>query len=79
MLESYAEVRELFKVRKPKVLEGGSDATIGENPAEEVNTSKAYIDVNHKDGALLWLMLTGMLSARRCARASKERRLGRNV
>ena len=33
--------------------------------AEEVNTLKAYIDVNlnRKDGALPWLMLTGMLSA----------------
>ena len=52
MLESYAEAREL-KVRKPKVPEGLSDVTIRESPdeltsrAEEVNTSKAYIDVNH--------------------------------
>ena len=42
-----------FKVRKPKVPEGGSDFTIREGPdeltlrAEEVNTLKAYIDVNH--------------------------------
>ena len=42
-----------FEVRKPKVPEGGSDVTIRETPddltlrAEEVNTLKAYIDVNH--------------------------------
>ena len=42
-----------FKVRKPKVLAGGSDVTIRESPheltlrAEEVNTLKAYTDVNH--------------------------------
>ena len=42
-----------FKVRKPKVPEGSSDVTVRESPdeltmrAEEVNTSKAYIDVNH--------------------------------
>ena len=41
------------KVEKPKVPEGGSDATIRESPdeltlrAEEVNSSKAYTDVNH--------------------------------
>ena len=54
---------------------GGSDVTIRESPdelalrAEEVNTSKAYIDVNHiepEGWALSWLMLSGMLSARRC-------------
>ena len=53
MLESYAEAREHFKVPKPIVPEGGSDVTIRESPdeltlrAEEVNTSKAYIDVDH--------------------------------
>ena len=42
-----------FQVRKPKVSEGGPDVTIRESPveltlrAEEVNTWKAYIDVNH--------------------------------
>ena len=42
-----------LKVRKPKVPEGGSDVTIRKSPdeltfmAEEVNTSKARIDVNH--------------------------------
>ena len=42
-----------FKVRMPKVPEGGSDVTIRESPdeltlrAEEVNTSKAHMDVNH--------------------------------
>ena len=42
-----------FKVRKPKALEGGSDVIVTERldeltlRAEEVNTSKAYIDVNH--------------------------------
>ena len=42
-----------FKVRKPKVPEGGSDVAIRESPdeltlrAEEVDTPKAYIDVNH--------------------------------
>ena len=52
MLESFFEVRELF-ARIPKVPEGGSDVAIRESPvelslrAEEVNTSKAYIDVNH--------------------------------
>ena len=41
------------KVRKPKVLEGGSDVTIRacrdelRLRAEEVNTSKAYTDVDH--------------------------------
>ena len=28
---------------------------------------------NRKDEALSWLMLTGMLSARRCTKASKEK------
>ena len=43
----------IYKVRKPKVPEGRSDVTIRESPdeltlrAEEVNTSKEYIDVNH--------------------------------
>ena len=42
-----------FKVRKPKVPEGRLDVTIRESPdgltlrAEEVNTSKALIDVKH--------------------------------
>ena len=42
-----------FKVRKPKVPEGGSDVTIRERPdeltqrAEEVETWKTLIDVNH--------------------------------
>ena len=42
-----------FKVRKPKVPEGGSDVTIRESPgeltlrAEEVNALKAHMDVNH--------------------------------
>ena len=42
-----------FIVRKPKGPEGGSDVTIRESPdeltlrAEDVNTLKAYIDVNH--------------------------------
>ena len=52
MLERCAEAQEL-EVRKPKVPEGGSDVTVRESPdeltfwAEEVNTSKAWIDVNH--------------------------------
>ena len=52
MLERYAEVRERWKVRKPKAFEGGSDVIVTESPdeltlrAEEVGTSKA-IDVNH--------------------------------
>ena len=29
--------------------------------------------LSQKDGALPWLMLTGMLSARRCTKASKEK------
>ena len=42
-----------FEVRKPQVPEGGSDVTVRESPdeltlrAEEVNTSKALINVNH--------------------------------
>ena len=42
-----------LQVRKPKVPEGGSDVTVRESPdeltlrAEEVGTSKAYMDVNH--------------------------------
>ena len=41
-----------LQVRKPKVLEGGSDVIVRESPdeltsrAEEVDTSKALIDVN---------------------------------
>ena len=71
-----------FKVRKPKVPEGGPDITVREIPdeltlrAEEVNTLRAYMvstTLHRKDGALPWLMLTGMLSARRCTRASKEK------
>ena len=53
MLERYAGAREHFKVRKPKSPEGSSDVTVRESPeeltlrAEEVNTSKALINVNH--------------------------------
>ena len=42
-----------FKVRKPQVPEGGSDVTVWEGQdgltlrAEEVNSSKALMDVNH--------------------------------
>ena len=42
-----------FQVRKPKAPEGGSDVIVRESPdelrsrAEEVNTSKALIDVKH--------------------------------
>ena len=42
-----------LKVRQPRVPEGGSDVIVRESPdeltlrAEEVGTSKAYIDVNH--------------------------------
>ena len=71
-----------FKVRKPKVPEGGSDVTVRENPdeltlrAEEVGTSKALINVNHIEPER-WgppsLMLTGMPSAKRCTKASKEK------
>ena len=69
-------------VRKLKIPEGGSDVTIRESPyeltprAEEVTTSKAYVDVNHVI-AERWspplVMLTGVLSARRCTKASKEK------
>ena len=81
MLERHAEAREL-KVRKPKVPEGGSEVTVGESldeltsRAEEVNTSKALkmsTTLNRKDGALPWLMLTGMPSVRRYTKASKEK------
>ena len=44
--------------------------------AEEVNTSKALINVNHIEPerwGLPWLMLTGMPSAMRCTKASKEK------
>ena len=70
-----------LQLRNPEAPEGGSDVTIRESPdeltrrAEEVNTSKA---LSWKDGALPWLMLTGMLSARRCTR-HQRRRLVRNV
>ena len=53
MLERYAEAREHFKVRKPKAPEMGSDVIVRESPdeltlrAEEVNTSKALINVDH--------------------------------
>ena len=53
MLGRYAEARELLKFGSQKVPEGGSDVTVRESPdeltlrAEEVNTSKALIDVNH--------------------------------
>ena len=42
-----------FEVREPKAPEGGSDVIVRESPdeltlrAEEVHTSKAYMDVNH--------------------------------
>ena len=69
-------------VRKPKASEGGSDVIVRDSldeltsRAEEVGTSKAYTDVNHiepEKWALPWLMLTGMLSTRRCTEASKEK------
>ena len=45
--------------------------------AEEVNTSKALmINVDHTKAerwSLPWLMLTGMPSAKRCTKASKEK------
>ena len=47
MLERHVEARELFKVRKPKAPEGGSDVDALTLGAEEVVTSKALIDVNH--------------------------------
>ena len=71
----------IFNVRKPKAPEGGSDVTVSESPdeltlrADEENTSKALINVDHIDSerlGLAWLMLTGMPSARRCTKASKE-------
>ena len=74
-----------FQVRKPKVLEGCSDVMVRENPdestlaAEEVNISKALINVDHIEPER-WgfsvLMLTGMLSAQALY---KSIRLGRNV
>ena len=53
MLESCTEVRELTKFGSQKFRKGESDVAIRESPdeltlrAEEVNTSKAYTDVNH--------------------------------
>ena len=53
MLERYAEARELLKVRMSKAPERGSDVTVRESPdeltlrAEEVDTSKAFINVDH--------------------------------
>ena len=47
-----------FKVRKPKALEGGSDVIVRGNPAEltlraeEVETSKALINVNQRAGKM---------------------------
>ena len=55
-----------FKVRNPKVPEGGSDVTVGENPDE----------LTFKGGRSEYLEgtdRTGMPSARRCTRASKEK------
>ena len=71
-----------FKVQKPKSPEGGSDVIVRESPdeltlrAEEVNTSKAMINLNHIEPERWvrpWLMLTGMLSAKRCTKASMEK------
>ena len=53
MLESHAEAWEHSKFGSQKVLEGRSDVSVRESPdeltlrAEEVVTSKAYIDVKH--------------------------------
>ena len=61
-----------LKVRKPK---GSLDVIVRESPdeltlrPEEVNTSK----LSQEEGALPWLMLTGMPSVRRCTKASKEK------
>ena len=70
----------ICKVRNPNVPEGGSEVTIRESPdvlplrAEVVNTFKAYVDVNHMKLERWGLPgATGMLSARRCTRASKEK------
>ena len=71
-----------FQVRKPKVPEGCQEVIVRESldeltlRAEELGTSKALINVDHIEQerwVLPWLMLTGMLSARRCTRASKEK------
>ena len=76
-----------MKVRKPKGPEGGSDVTVRESPdeltlsAEEENTLKALLNVDHTEPerwTLSWLMLTSTPSARRCTR-HRRRRLGRRV
>ena len=77
-----------FKVRKPKVPEGRSDVTIRESPdeltsrAEEVNTSKAYIDVNHIKPERWSPPLVGADWYAFCqavVQGHRRRRLGRNV
>ena len=41
--------------------------------AEEVGTWKSYIDVKRRGGVFSWLILTGTLSVRRCAKASNKK------
>ena len=81
MLESYTGVPGTLKVRKPKAA--NSDVTVRESldeltlTAEEVKTSKALININHIEPER-WSPPkvdadTGMPSARRCSKASKEK------
>ena len=71
-----------LEVRKPKAPEGSSDVTIRESPDDieggrsqhfEGLHGKCRSTLNKKDGVLPWSMLTGMPSARRCTKASKEK------
>ena len=72
-----------FQVLKPKVAEGYPEVTVRESPgeltlrAEEVGTSKTYINVDPigkgEVGLPFWLITTGMLSVLGCTKASKEK------
>ena len=69
-------LREFIKIDNQQCPE----VTVRESPeltlqAEEVGTLKTYINVNHiekGDEALPWLMLTGVLSVRRCVKEIEE-------
>ena len=71
-------VWELLKFGKEgRMLQSGKVLMSLTSRAEEVNTSKAYTDVNHikpERWSSPWLMLTGMFSARCFIKVS-----GRNV
>ena len=59
--------------------------TVRESPdelmlrADEVRTLKAHVNVDHRKRKMgsFWLITTGMLSVRRCVKASNEK-IGKN-